>query len=128
MTCAAGRPDPHGYTRPMPAILITCACPDADTASDLAHALVDLRLAACVQLLPGVTSIYRWEGVVEKATEVLLMAKTWDDRLEAATALLQSRHPYEVPEIMAVPAAGGSAAYLDWVRAETRPADDEIQE
>lgn len=127
----------------MPAVLITCdrhgrrecgkrrtrfsaACPDADTAAELAHALVNRRLAACVQLLPGLTSIYRWEGVVEEASEVLLMAKTWDDRLEAATALLRSRHPYALPEIMAVPAAGGLAAYLDWVHAETRPADDEI--
>jgi periplasmic divalent cation tolerance protein len=104
----------------MPAVLLTCACPDADTASELAHALVNLRLAACVQVLPGLTSIYRWEGVVEKNAEVLLMIKTWDDRLEAAIAELQSRHPYEVPEIMAVPAAGGLADYFDWVRAETR--------
>ena len=66
------------------------------------------------------TSTYRWDGAIEHADEVLLLAKTWDDRLEALVATLRARHPYEVPEIMAVPAAGGLAAYLDWVRAETR--------
>jgi periplasmic divalent cation tolerance protein len=105
----------------MPAVLITCACPDADVAERLAHALVEARLAACVQVLPGMTSVYRWAGAVERAGEVLLLAKTWDDRVEAVVATLRARHPYEVPEIMAVPAAGGLAAYLDWVRAETRP-------
>jgi periplasmic divalent cation tolerance protein len=110
----------------MPAILVTCACPDRDIADRLAHDLVEARLAACVQVLPGVASTYRWQGAIERADEVLLLAKTWDDRLDALVATLRARHPYEVPEIMAVPAAGGLAAYLDWVRAETRPADDEI--
>jgi periplasmic divalent cation tolerance protein len=105
----------------MPAILVTCACPDRDVAEGLARVLVDDRLAACVQVLPGMTSVYRWEGAIERAGEVLLLAKTWDDRLEALVATLKARHPYEVPEIMAVPAAGGLAAYLDWVRAQTRP-------
>ena len=112
----------------MPAVLITCACPDRDIALQLARELVEHRLAACVQVLPGMTSTYRWDGAIEQAEEVLLLAKSWDDRVEAVVATLQSRHPYEVPEIMAVPAAGGLAAYLDWVRAGTRPADDEIPE
>ena len=110
----------------MPAILVTCACPDHDVADRLAHELVEARLAACVQVLPGMTSTYRWQGAIERADEVLLLAKTWDDRLDALVATLRARHLYEVPEIMAVPAAGGLAAYLDWVRAGTRPADDEI--
>ena len=105
----------------MPAVLVTCACPDVDAAAKLARALVEERLAACVQVLPGMTSIYRWEGALEQAGEVLLLAKTWDDRLDAVIATLRSRHPYEVPEIMAVPVSGGLEAYLDWVRAETRP-------
>ena len=104
----------------MPALLVTCACPDRDVADSLARALVEQRLAACVQVLPGVASTYRWEGAIEHADEVLLLAKTWDDRLEALVTTLRARHPYEVPEIMAVPAAGGLAAYLDWVRAQTR--------
>ena len=110
----------------MPALLITCACPDREIADRLAHELVEARLAACVQVRPGMTSTYRWQGAIERADEVLLLAKTWDDRLAALVATLRARHPYEVPEIMAVPAAGGLAAYLDWLRAETRPADDEI--
>jgi periplasmic divalent cation tolerance protein len=106
----------------MPALLVTCACPDADVAARLARGLVEDRLAACVQVLPGVTSVYRWDGAIEQASEVLLLAKTWDDRLESLAATLRARHPYALPEIMAVPAAGGLAAYLDWVHAETRPA------
>jgi periplasmic divalent cation tolerance protein len=108
----------------MPAVVVTCACPDPGTAEALAHALVEARLAACVQVLPGVVSVYRWEGAIERATEVLLVAKTWDDRLEAVTVALRSRHPYELPEIMALPATGGLAAYLDWVHAGTRPGGD----
>ena len=105
----------------MPALLVTCACPDRDAADALARLLVDQRLAACVQVLPGMRSTYRWEGAIESAEEVLLLAKTWDDRLEALVAALQAAHPYSLPEIMAVPAAGGLAAYLDWVRTGTRP-------
>jgi periplasmic divalent cation tolerance protein len=105
----------------MPAVLVTCACPDAAVAEALARRLVERRLAACVQVVPGVVSTYRWEGAIERSDEVLLLAKTWDDRLDALTAELGGRHPYAVPEIMAVPAAGGLAAYLDWVHAETRP-------
>ena len=105
----------------MPALLVTCACPDRDAADALARLLVEQRLAACVQVLPGVRSTYRWEGAIECADEALLLAKTWDDRLEALVAALQAAHPYALPEIMAVPAAGGLAAYLDWVRTETRP-------
>jgi periplasmic divalent cation tolerance protein len=113
----------------MPALLVTCACPDASIADALARALVEARLAACVQVLPGIVSTYRWEGAVERSREVLLLAKTWDDRLVALTEAIGARHPYAVPEIMALPAAGGLAAYLDWVHAETRPlGDDEIVE
>jgi periplasmic divalent cation tolerance protein len=104
----------------MPAMLVTCACPDRDVADRLARVLVERRLAACVQVLPAMTSVYRWEGAIENAQEVLLLAKTWDDRVEPLTETLRARHPYSLPEIMAVPAVGGLAAYLDWVRAETR--------
>jgi periplasmic divalent cation tolerance protein len=126
MTFPAGPPRVRSYTRAMPATLVTCACPDRDLALQLARELVEQRLAACVQVLPGMTSTYRWEGAIEQAGEVLLLAKTWDDRVEAVVATLQARHQYALPGIMAVPAAGGLAAYLDWVRAETRPADEEI--
>ena len=113
----------------MPALLVTCACPDAATADRIARELVEARIAACVQVLPGLRSVYRWEGVVETANEVLLVAKTWDDRLGALIEAVRASHPYALAEIMAVPAVGGLAAYLDWVRDETRPPGvDEIVE
>lgn len=104
----------------MPVFLILSTCPDADTAQRLARTLVEERLAACVSLLPGVVSTYRWQGDVEQATEVQLLAKTSGDRREALMARLAELHPYELPEILAVETAAGLPAYLDWVAAETR--------
>lgn len=104
----------------MPALLVTCTCPDAVSAQTLAQALVEVRLAACVQVLPGLRSTYRWQGRIESADEVFLLIKTWDDRLERLVATIRSRHPYELPEIMAVEAVGGLAPYLAWLYDETR--------
>ena len=102
-------------------LLCHCTCPDAGSAAAIAAALVEERLAACASVQPGVVSVYRWQGRVERAEEVLLMAKTTRDRLEALTARIQALHPYELPEIVAFEAVGGSAAWLGWVEAETRP-------
>jgi periplasmic divalent cation tolerance protein len=104
----------------MPVFLILSTCPDADTAQRLARALVDERLAACVSVLPGIVSTYRWQGQVEQASEVQLLAKTPADRRDALMARLAELHPYELPEILAVEAATGLPAYLAWVAAETR--------
>jgi len=104
----------------MSVFLILSTCPDADTAKRLARTLVEERLAACVNLLPGVSSTYRWRGEVEQATEVQLLAKTTADRRVALIARLAELHPYELPEILAVETAAGLPAYLDWVAAETR--------
>lgn len=104
----------------MSVFLILSTCPDADTAQRLARTLVEERLAACVNLLPGVSSTYRWRGEVEQATEVQLLAKTTADRRVALIARLAELHPYELPEILAVETAAGLPAYLDWVAAETR--------
>ena len=103
----------------MPVFLILSTCPDADTAQRLARILVEERLAACVSLLPGAVSTYRWQGRVEQATEVQLLAKTPADRRDALMARLAELHPYELPEILAVETAAGLPAYLDWVTAET---------
>lgn len=100
--------------------LVLSTCPDADTAQRLARALVEERLAACVSALPGVVSTYRWQEGVEQATEVQLLIKTTGDRLAALTARLVELHPYELPEILAVEAAAGLPAYLDWVAAQTQ--------
>lgn len=103
--------------------LVLSTCPDAQTADTLATALVDERLAACVNVLPGVRSIYRWKGAVERGEEVLLLIKTTVDRQDALVERLASLHPYELPEALAVEAVGGLAAYLDWVAEQTRDDD-----
>ena len=110
----------------MPVVPITCfcSCPDADVAHRIADALVAERLAACVQLLPGVASVYRWQGQVERAQEVLLLAKSTRDRLDALSARVVELHPYELPEVVAVDLAGGLPGYLAWIADETRPGAD----
>ena len=100
--------------------LVFCTCPDTSTAQSLARHLVERKLAACVNLLPPMQSVYRWQGRVEQATEVQLLAKTPADRRDALMARLAELHPYELPEILAVETAAGLPAYLDWVTAETR--------
>ncbi|MDH5831642.1 divalent-cation tolerance protein CutA [Luteimonas sp. M1R5S18] len=104
----------------MTAIACLCTCPDAASARRIADALVEARLAACVNVLPGITSVYRWQGKVEQADEVLLVAKTVRARLDALTRQVQALHPYELPEVVAVEISGGLPAYLDWIAAETR--------
>jgi len=99
-------------------VLITA--PDAAAAENLARALVEERLAACVNVLPGVRSFYRWEGSVQDDAELLLVAKTRAERVGALAARVNELHPYDLPEILELPATGGSKAYLDWVRTETQ--------
>ena len=93
--------------------------PELQTARRIARALVDERLAACVNLVPGLTSIYRWEGKVQEDAEVLLVVKTRVERLEALAERLRVLHPYALPELVAFAPDGGSAPYLAWVCAET---------
>nr|BAL57250.1 periplasmic divalent cation tolerance protein [uncultured Gammaproteobacteria bacterium] len=97
--------------------IVFCTCPDAESASRLAYGLVENRLAACVNQVPGLTSVYSWQGQIETAGEVLLIIKTRADRLAELTAFIQARHPYELPEIVAVSVEQGSLAYLDWIGA-----------
>jgi len=92
--------------------------PDAATAERIAEALVAERLAACVNLLPPATSVYRWEGRVVRESEVVAWAKTTRRRLGGLTSAVVAHHPYDVPCVVAYPATGGSAAYLDWVSDE----------
>lgn len=97
--------------------LVLCTCPDADTANELAVALVEQRLAACVNVLPGVTSVYGWDGRVEKASEQLLLIKTEAGGLAGLETFIKQRHSYEVPEIIAIPIERGSQDYFDWISA-----------
>lgn len=99
----------------MTTLVCFCTCPDADSARRIANALVHERLAACVNIMPGVQSVYRWEGAIECDDEVLLLIKTVQDRLEALQSRVVALHPAELPELVAVEVAGGLAAYLDWV-------------
>ncbi|MFN3841902.1 MAG: divalent-cation tolerance protein CutA [Rehaibacterium terrae] len=104
----------------MKTLLIHCTCPDRDQAERIARALVEERLAACVSLLPGLRSVYRWQGAVESADETLLLIKTAADRFDDLQARLRALHPYELPEIVAVEIAAGLPPYLDWIVEETR--------
>ena len=99
-------------------VLVTA--PRGEPAARIARDLVDSRLAACVNIVPGVRSIYRWEGRVCDDGEDLLMAKTPADRVEALTARVREIHPYTVPEVVALAVDSGNAAYLAWALAETR--------
>lgn len=96
-----------------------CTCPDEGTAEHIAAALIERHLAACVNLLPGIRSYYRWEGRVENDREVLLLIKTTAGRMDALREEVEGLHPYDVPELIATRVEGGLAPYLDWVREET---------
>lgn len=106
----------------MSVLLVYSAFPDDASAALAARALVEERLAACVNRLPGIASTYRWQGSVHEDTEVLLLAKTTADRFEALRDRLLALHPHELPEIIAVEAGAGHVAYLDWIAESTRPA------
>ena len=101
------------------AVVVLSTAPDAETAERLSRSLVDERLAACVSRLPGIKSLYHWEGAVEEAEEVLLVIKTHAARAPELTRRLRELHPYEVPEILVLPVAAGLPGYLEWIRAET---------
>ncbi len=102
-------------------LLVLTTLPDRDRALQLASALVEARLAACVNVQAGCTSVYRWQGVLETADEVALLIKTTSARYPALEAAIRARHPYELPEIVAVPVTRGLPAYLQWVGNETTP-------
>jgi periplasmic divalent cation tolerance protein len=93
----------------------------AEDAERIARALVESRLAACVNVVPGVVSVYRWKGEVCRDEERLLVIKTRADRLEALRGALVGLHPYEVPELLALPVAAGHAPYLAWLDESVSP-------
>ena len=107
---------------PADACLVITNLPDRDSAGRLAHALVESRLAACINILSPCRSVYRWQGKTEDAEEYPMLIKTSRDRYPALEAAIRAAHPYELPEIIAVPLAAGLPAYLGWVDSETRPA------
>jgi periplasmic divalent cation tolerance protein len=102
------------------ALLVLTNVPDATTATAIARRLVEQRLAACVNVLPQVQSIYQWQGAIEEAGEVTLLIKTTQARYAELEAAVKAAHPYEVPEIIAIPIVGGLPKYLDWIGQETK--------
>ena len=96
-------------------LLVLCTCPDEETGNRIAETLVVERLAACVNRLPGLLSIYQWQGKLERDTETLLLLKTTNARFDALRARLRALHPYDLPEIIAIPVTRGLPEYLRWV-------------
>jgi periplasmic divalent cation tolerance protein len=105
-------------------LLVMTNMPDAQSAQAMAHQLVEQKLVACVNCLPGVRSIYRWQGAVEEAEEVTLLMKTTQARYVELENAIRAAHPYDVPEIIATPVTAGWHPYLDWVRKETGTIND----
>ena len=99
--------------------LAYCTCPNSESARAVAETLVSEHLAACVNILPGISSVYRWEGRIETAGEVLLMIKTSAPRVAAIIDRITELHPYDVPEVICHTIAAGQERYLDWVRQRT---------
>jgi periplasmic divalent cation tolerance protein len=95
--------------------IIFCTCPDKNTAENLARLLVSSNTAACVNILPGITSIYTWKGQIESADEHLLLIKAHQDDYLAIETTLREHHPYELPEIIAVSIERGLPEYLHWI-------------
>lgn len=105
-------------------LIVMTNAPDRATAEKIARSLVEARAAACVNVMSPCSSVYRWQGAVETAEEVPVFVKTTASRYAEVEALIRAQHPYELPEIVAVPAGRGLPRYLDWVRAETVPGAD----
>ena len=101
------------------AIVVFMTAASREEADQLAEMLVNKRLAACVQILPEMESVYRWEGEVERQPEVLLIAKTLNSKFADLEIAVRALHSYEIPEIVAVPLTSGSAPYLKWLSAST---------
>jgi len=95
--------------------LLLCTCPDQKSAEGIAEHLIKQNLAACVNIIAGVTSIYKWQGELEKSQEYLLLIKSHHDKYTAIENQIKSLHPYELPELIAVPIERGLPEYLQWI-------------
>lgn len=101
------------------ALVVFCTCPDEAMANRLAELAVEERAAACVNVLPAIQSIYRWQGKTVRDAELLLVAKTKPAALPRLEQIWRAHHSYELPEVIALPVVGGSEAYLQWINANT---------
>jgi periplasmic divalent cation tolerance protein len=105
-------------------LVVLVTAPNDDEAARLGRALVEERLAACANLVPGLRSIYRWQGSVHDDAETLLIIKTTAERCARLTQRVIELHPYETPEVLALPVVAGSDAYLAWLRAQVAPEEE----
>lgn len=105
-------------------LVVLCTVGSGEDAERIARELVGRRLAACVNLVPGLVSVYRWQGRVEREPEHLLVIKTRAERFEALREAIVAMHPYQVPEVIALPIEGGHAPYLEWLDKNVRPDDE----
>ncbi|WKE65030.1 divalent-cation tolerance protein CutA [Gallaecimonas kandeliae] len=103
------------------ALVVLCTCPDEGSAEALAKTLLEARLAACVNLLPGMRSLYLWQGELCDEPEVQLVIKTQAKHFDALVQLLRAHHPYDTPEILALPVVAGAPDYLAWLKEVTSP-------
>ena len=100
-------------------ILLYGTCPDMTVAKSLARSLLDAGLVACVNLVPGMVSLYQWQGQMEESAEVLLIAKTQESRVDAVKVMFAELHPYDEPALIALPVRDGLDGFLRWVAGET---------
>lgn len=96
-------------------IVVFSACPDETVARQLGRRLVESGRAACVNVIPGLHSVYRWQDQVEEASEAMMLIKTVEERVGEITAWLEQEHPYDLPELIALPVVAGLPGYLEWV-------------
>ena len=101
-------------------LIALCTCPSGEVAEQIADTLVDGRLAACVNIIPGVQSVYRWQGKIARDDELLLVIKTTAGRFDELSALVVDMHPYELPEIIAVSIERGISEYLQWIEEQVK--------
>lgn len=101
-------------------VVVFITAPNEEEASALAKAVVEARLAACVNIVRNVRSIYRWQGAIEDDQEVLMVVKTRKDRIAELTEKVRELHSYDVPEVIAIPIIGGSKDYIQWLNESTR--------
>ncbi|PIJ52095.1 divalent-cation tolerance protein CutA [Erwinia sp. OLTSP20] len=102
------------------AVVVLCTAPDEASARSLAHSALSARLAACVTLLPGATSLYVWEGKLQETPEVQLVLKSDNHHQQALLALLKAQHPYDTPELLVLPVTHGESDYLSWLTVSLR--------
>lgn len=104
----------------MAPVFVYITVESVDAAGEIARTLVEERLAACANMIEGMRSVYRWQGKVEEASEVIVIAKTRDDLLDLLTERVRALHSYECPCVVGLPVVGGNPDYLEWIASETR--------